>query len=333
MAGKNNFNQQATVALKDSLNLKVWQKIQDNFAAVTDVSMRTYDAEGRPVIAPSFQPRLCQQLSRQSPLRDKLCGLCLPTFLGGKAVVDKNLSYSCLAGFHNFFVPLRFGSEKIAGYIVFGPVILIARKPKEEYLRLANDLNTNAEELWSAILEIKVVSLHYMQSLTQLIADVFAYTAKMEGEEAGQKSVKSEDAKWNRVLEILLDVALEMSQADIGSVMLLDEKKQMLTIRNSQGLPEEVKKNSRVYLGEGISGIAAQEGSAFLLNKNIQDNRLKVLLRRPYINSAMVLPLRLHDKIVGVVNLGTKSPSVNFTQDNINIMQKLISLVNVSNLP
>ncbi len=322
MQEKDSQKNQATVALKDLFNLRDWQKIQDNFAAVTDVSMRAYDAQGNLVLSPSFQPRLCQQLIQKSPLKEKLCGMCLPTFLGGKAVVDKNLSYSCLAGLHNFFVPIRSGENKILGYIILGPVILIARKTKEEYLRFTDELNVDPEELWDAVLEIKVASLHYMQSLTQLIADVFEYTANI-----GVLKTKEE------MLEILLDLALEVSRADIGSIMILNHKENSLTIRNSRGLSEEVKINTRVNLGEGISGIVAKEGSSFLLDKNTQDNRIKPYLKRPDINSAMILPLRLRDKIVGVINLGSRSPAVNFSQDNISVMQKLINLVNMNISP
>ncbi|MDD5595381.1 MAG: PocR ligand-binding domain-containing protein [Candidatus Omnitrophica bacterium] len=322
MQEKDSQKNQATVALKDLFNLRDWQKIQDNFAAVTDVSMRAYDAQGNLVLSPSFQPRLCQQLIQKSPLKEKLCGLCLPTFLGGKAIVDKNLSYSCLAGLHNFFVPIRSTGNKILGYIILGPVILIARKPKEEYLRFADELNIDFNEFWSAILEIKVVSLHYMQSLTQLIADVFEYTANI-----GALKTKEE------MFEILLDLAMEVSEADIGSIMILNDKEDSLTIKNSRGLSEEVKKETKVNLGEGISGIAAEEGSSFLLDKNTQDSRIKPFLKRPYINSAMVLPLRLRDKIVGVINLGSRSSAVTFNQESIGMMQKLIGLVNMNISP
>ena len=42
--------QEKMVSLKDLLDLKSWQKIQDNFAAITGIGIRTLDPKGNSLI-------------------------------------------------------------------------------------------------------------------------------------------------------------------------------------------------------------------------------------------------------------------------------------------
>lgn len=141
-------------------------------------------------------------------------------------------------------------------------------------------------------------------------------------------------AKLNRIFDVLLDVAFDVCQADIGSVMFLDDARKNLTIRISRGIPEEITKSARVKLGEGISGLVAKEGRSYLIDDNIKDNRIRPYLNRPHISSSMVLPIKLENRVVGVMNLGTlKTSPVKFGLGNIGVMNKLIDLVTVAISP
>ena len=123
-------------SLHDVIDLREWQKIQDNFSAVTSVGLRTVDAQGRLFTKASGTPGLCADYLKESPFKNELCGPCLPTFLGGLGIVDKNLTYTCkLTRLTNFIAPLRAG-ERVVGYLIMGPLILVMRFPKEQYLSL-----------------------------------------------------------------------------------------------------------------------------------------------------------------------------------------------------
>jgi ligand-binding sensor protein len=331
MRGKNKKKHTSrNLSLKDLIDLSEWQKIQDNFSAVTGVGLRLVDSEGHPLTSPSKEPYLCSQILKKYPAREKICGSCSPTFLGGKGIVDRNLSFLCHAGLHNFVTPLRLDGSKVLGYLIVGPVILVMRKTKEEYNVTAQELGIDADEFWSAILEIKVVSFHGAQSLMELIKDLGEYTVKL----AYQNKIKEREIfmatgshKLVRFLDALLAVACEISQAEIGSVMFFDKDSDELTIHASRGLSDEIVRNTKVRLGEGIAGLAAKEGKYFLIDNTIQDMRIRPLLKRPYISSSMVIPLRMENKIIGVMNIGARSTSsVRFTKKNINLMKRLVDL-------
>jgi ligand-binding sensor protein len=321
------------ISLKDLLNIKEWQKIQDNFAAITDVCLRTVDPNGKFITSISKEPRLCSELLQKSPQKEKICGSCLPTFLGGRATVDKNLSFICHAGLHNFLTPLRTNGS-VFGYIIAGPVILIKRKSKEGYSNIAEQFNLELEDFWKAILEIKVMSFHGVQSLVELVKDVCEYSIRLAYQNVIEKkeAVMALDShKLSRLLNALLDVAFQITQADIGSIMFLDKDREDLTIRASKGLPEDIVNKTRVRLGDGIAGTAAKERVSFLIDDNLRDNRIKDYLRRPSISSSMVIPIQVKNRVFGVVNLGALQTSpVRFTANNMQLMNRLIDLATVA---
>ncbi len=311
------------LSLKDLIDIKQWQKIQDNFAAVTDVRLRTVDSKGNLITSASKEQRLCRGC----------VDLCLPTFLGGRGVVDKNLNFTCKTGLHSLVAPLKI-EDKLWGYIVVGPVVLVMRKPKEQYRQVAEELNLSLESFWDALLEIKVISFQGVQSLVELIKDIGEYTINLAYQGMIEKRgvmMATDSSKLSRLLEALLDVAFQVTQADIGSIMLVDKSKNELNIRTSKGLPDAIVKRARVRLGEGISGIAASEGESFLIDDKINDNRIKRYLNRPNLHSSMVIPIKVEDKVWGVVNLGAlRTSAVKFNQDNMNVLHKLINLATIA---
>jgi len=316
------------LSIRKLIDIDGWQKIQDNFSAVTGVTIRTVDPLGISLARASGLPRLCRELLKESEVKSKICADCLPTFLGGSGVVDKNLSFMCQAGLCNFIAPLRFKNNAL-GYIILGPVILVMRKSKEEYRGLADKLGIDLEKLWDTLLDIKVVSFQGIQSLIELIRDVGEYTLKL----AYYSSIRKADAtvsdspKLNQLLNALLDVAFQVTGASIGSIMFFSKNNNELTIRASRGIPEDIVSSVHVKPGEGISGIAAKEKKAFLIDEKTTDNRIKKYLKRPYLGSSMVLPISVQDKTVGVINLGALQTSpVRFNANTVSLMNRLVDL-------
>ena len=311
--------------LRDLIGSREWQKIQDNFSTITKVSLRTLDPEGTLFTKQSNKPRLC-------PLKREICGDCLPTFLGGRGVVNKNFDFPCKTGLHNFITPLKL-RERVLGYVVIGPVVLVMRKSKDEYLQIAQDLSLDdPQSFYEALIEIKTLSFHGAQSLLELIKDIAEYTLKLAYQNLyKEKLTVTALPGLMALLNALLDVAFEISQADVGSIMLLDEKGEELTIHSARGIPHEIINNTRVKLGSRISGIAAKKGEAFLINEDLKDNRIQAYLERPYLSSSMVVPLRMENRTIGVMNLGAMETSpARFKRDDLRLMQKLVDFTTLA---
>ncbi|MDD5565777.1 MAG: PocR ligand-binding domain-containing protein [Candidatus Omnitrophica bacterium] len=318
------------LTFKELINLKEWQKIQDNFSAITQIGIRTLDGAGLSVTSPSGQPRLCTEVIRDFALKKRLCDWCLPTFLGGNAVVDKNLGFSCPLGLKVFVAPLINEVEHVIAYVVLGPVFVGAHKVKPEYNEFAKHYNLDVEELFSALSEIRLISFNGIQSLLELMQDVGNYIIKSSYQHLTMEKpmVVIDREKLNQLLKVFLDVAFQVSGADVGSVMLMNKSTQELSILTSRGIPQDIASATRVKVGEGICGTAAKERTSFLIDDNIKDNRIKRYLNRPSLKSSMVLPIKLHENVLGVVNLGAlqKSP-VQFNDADLAMINRLIDLV------
>lgn len=137
--------------------------------------------------------------------------------------------------------------------------------------------------------------------------------------------------KLTNFLNALLEVAFEISGADIGSVMWFDKINNELTIQASRGIPKDIVKNTRVKLGNKVSGIAVKESESFLIDEHTQDNRITPYLERPNLRSSMVIPFKIEDQVVGVINIATLSTSsVSFNRNNLNLMKRLLDLVSLA---
>lgn len=331
MGKENIYLRKKEFMIKDLINVRKWKKIQENFSTIVDSNIRIVDPEGKLLTSASREPRLCREILKESVHGELLCGNCLPKFLGGEAIVDKNLSFYCLGGLCSFISPLRVYDSAVLGYVIVGPLILVSRKQKEEYRQIAEEFNVDLEDFWSAVLEIKVMSFQGAKSLVQLVKDIVEYTLNLSYRDLIRQKetmMGNVSSKLKSLLDVLLSVAFEVSGADVGSIMLLDDKREAMKILASRGIADEIVRNTKVRLGEGISGIALRERESFLIEDKKVDNRIKPYLSRPYISSSMVLPLKIEDEVMGVINLGTLQTSqVRFNKDKFSLVNRLVDLV------
>ena len=108
-----------------------------------------------------------------------------------------------------------------------------------------------------------------------------------------------------RTLDGVLHAALELTEGNCGSIMLLDEKKEHLSIVCSQGLSDRIVTQTRLKLGDGIAGWVAQNSQALLITEDIKkDERFRNLkIRDEDIRSAMSIPLQVRGQVIGAINL------------------------------
>ncbi len=105
----------------------------------------------------------------------------------------------------------------------------------------------------------------------------------------------------NTRLDRVVEQALDLLQADRGSIMLLDDSEGELVVRASLGLKES--REFRVSLGEGISGWVAKHGEPLVLQDVVSDRRFQGT--DPSVKSALAVPLRVEGKVIGVLNVST----------------------------
>lgn len=106
------------------------------------------------------------------------------------------------------------------------------------------------------------------------------------------------------VVKQILILATQLVDADSGSVMLVDRKSKKLTISRATGLDEVYVENTTLKMGERVAGWVADQKIPVLLHGKLEDNpQFSALEGRDDVRSAMCVPLKINDTVVGVVNL------------------------------
>jgi signal transduction histidine kinase/ActR/RegA family two-component response regulator len=144
----------------------------------------------------------------------------------------------------------------------------------------------------------------------QLLEELRASTTRLEDLvfKLGTLNQIAELAAHIPTIKDLLSVVLERTMrtvgATIGSIMLVDPERQVLRIAASRGLPEAIVGRSEVKLGEGIAGKVAQLGEPVLVDDIETDPRFARANDPKYgVGSFICMPIRVGDRIIGVVNL------------------------------
>ncbi|HEX6790040.1 MAG TPA: HD domain-containing phosphohydrolase, partial [Candidatus Krumholzibacteria bacterium] len=125
----------------------------------------------------------------------------------------------------------------------------------------------------------------------------------------------------HEMLELIVRMIAELLQAKRVSLMLLDKDRSELFIKMSFGIEEWVVENTRVRIGEGIAGKVAATGEPLLIS-NIEENEVYSAPNSPQYETSSLLsvPLRVHDVVVGVINVNNKTSGQPFDTDDLNLL-------------
>lgn len=135
-----------------------------------------------------------------------------------------------------------------------------------------------------------------------------------------------------KVLDIILKAAFDLLGASQGSIMLLNEKTNLLEIVNAYGLNPSIVAKARIKVGESISGWVVQKGKPLLLSGDVDAAKYKNFTKKTrVINSAIVVPLKVKDKSIGVLSLSVGGNSDHkFDKYDLNTAQVFAEQVSVA---
>jgi signal transduction histidine kinase len=109
------------------------------------------------------------------------------------------------------------------------------------------------------------------------------------------------------LLSHVLERTMRAVSAGIGSIMLLDRDRQTLRVAVGRGLPEAGRGPIEVKVGEGVAGKVVEMGEAVVVEDIEKDPRFGQSNDPRYGGGSFIcMPLRVAERIVGVVNLSKK---------------------------
>jgi len=119
------------------------------------------------------------------------------------------------------------------------------------------------------------------------------------------------EAMLARACELIAD----LFAADGASVMIADDDG-VLSVRASRGLPDDAR-TARVRIGEGISGGVARSGQPTILTGPVAGGSDET------VTEAMIVPLRLMERTIGVVNVKHRSSQPRYGQPQLEALALL----------
>ncbi len=142
--------------------------------------------------------------------------------------------------------------------------------------------------------------------------------------EAG-KSIGS-TANLNDLLRQIVVLASTVTEAQVGSIMLLDETGEYLTVEAAIGLDLKIVAATRLPIGESIAGTVALEGEPLMITDVEKDERFRRINKERYgAASLLCCPLRIKNKVIGVINMANKEDGQSFTENDLRLLTTFAS--------
>jgi PAS domain S-box-containing protein len=116
-------------------------------------------------------------------------------------------------------------------------------------------------------------------------------------------STVSESLELDTVLSNAIDNVVDVMQADVSWIFLLDEKSGELTLATHRGSSEELSRGvDKLKLGEGFNGRVAQSGQPLYVEDASQDPRLtREVVSKFQLHSTLIVPISSKGKVNGTL--------------------------------
>ena len=132
----------------------------------------------------------------------------------------------------------------------------------------------------------------------------------------------------DHLTRLTVEMVAEVMNARMASLMLVDEEREELYIKAARGLREEVVCGTRIRMGESVAGWVAEHGAPLLVTDIESDPRFGRQNGHQYeTKSLLSVPVKLGDRVVGVININNKVSMTPFTEDDQALLTSLADRV------
>jgi transcriptional regulator with GAF, ATPase, and Fis domain len=189
------------------------------------------------------------------------------------------------------------------------------------------------------VLCLAALVIGFVLYLTRQQKKVNALRFRLEGSEAAQRKtlqqhydrllgllrvskILGSETEPKAVFDAITRTCNDLFESERVSLMLLDAGTSELVVQSVAGNvdPEKVI-GVRQRLGEGIAGWVAQQGEAMIIG----DHQFKEIqatdLAGKRMNEAMVVPIKVRDELVGVLNVGSASSATSYDDEDLKSLQ------------
>jgi CRP-like cAMP-binding protein len=186
---------------------------------------------------------------------------------------------------------------------IFGEMALFDRMPRSATAVASGDariLTVDRKKLFPTISKDPTLLFKILETMSQRIRGLNDEIAKLK---KYQSNLAPVSANIEQTCHTILSEAQNIITAEGGSIMLLDDKEEHLSVKAAFGPEAEVK--VRLGVGEGIAGHVLKTGKAELIDNASADPRY--LQGTAKIRSLLCVPIGREGHNFGVINMSTTS--------------------------
>jgi HD-GYP domain-containing protein (c-di-GMP phosphodiesterase class II) len=140
-------------------------------------------------------------------------------------------------------------------------------------------------------------------------------------------------AKLPELIGQITCMAQSALKASASSVLLLDEKKQELYFEVAEGMVGRKLRQIRINAGSGIAGWVVRNGRPLIVNDVSRDIRFNHNMDKTTgfnTRSMLALPLRVQNKLVGVIEIINKCDGSDFTATDLEVITPVASIAAIT---
>src|SRR4030042_1425546 len=130
-----------------------------------------------------------------------------------------------------------------------------------------------------------------------------------------------------------MEAATQLMEAEVGSLLLIDEEKSQLYFGVALGDQEETIKKITLNIGEGIAGWGAQNGDPLIVNAPEKDSRFfRGVDERTEFKTRNIIcvPVKVKERTIGVLEAINKKEGEEFDEEDLSLFASLADQVAIA---
>ncbi len=320
---KSGRGKDASAALVRGFNASRWREFQDGLSSLLGVSISLNDEKGNFIVPPSLKAESGAAIMGRPDLSEyygeDYRGAALRALNDGDTHIFK-----CRPHMYAFAMPVFLHGRS---FVLIGGRGYLKGAERGAPLNGAEGLDENRrpwskggasrasyESLFSLPDTFRRLAVPFLESLYDTPAQRPAMgplsgMASCDGEFSGlldiYRSISTVIDK-DSLYEMVLAKSSEFIGAERASLMIFDKASKVFRIKASRGLEKSIAKSVRIKSGQGISGRTAAKGVPFVVKDIEKEVPWQKSPRSYRTRSFISAPLKLYDRVIGVINLADK---------------------------
>ncbi|MBI1910995.1 MAG: diguanylate cyclase [Deltaproteobacteria bacterium] len=328
------------------LDFSLWREFQEGLSKLLDIPISLYDGNGVLVMPSDRETCLCQAVKLNESGNERCTDMCAKA---ARQVAENGNIYTfkCHTNQYLFAIPVFLDENN--KYVIIGGQAYLAGSELKDFYEGAASVGFDSATL--AILKngLKTIppkSIFTIPGIIQNLAVPFlkclntgeANATVRRRDKANLKSFYALEQVYRSIAPVLdreelyetiLAKSSELVEAERGSLMILDNKNNFLSVKAAKGIDKSIVDSLRVRVGEGISGSIAAKGLPVIV-KNIEDEVPSRRSNPRYRTKSFIsIPLKIDTRVIGVINVSDKLTGEVFSEEDLHL---LLSFANYASI-